>query len=164
MSFQQASRQWNEDDVRFMRLAIEEAKKAECLRRQVGAVLVRDGEVLATGYNGAPRGAALARDVGCLRMKMGIPSGRQLDICRGIHAEQRVIARAAARGIAIGGSTLYCTHHPCSICAHIIIEAELERVVFCYPYPDPLGAEALAEVGITTVCIPDLCLSENVLE
>ena len=134
-----------------MHLALKQAERAECLRRQVGAVLVRDGKVIATGYNGAPRGLAKAEQVGCLRTRMGVRSGEHLEICRGIHAEQRAIVQAAVRGVSTRGSILYCTHHPCSICAHMIIEAEIIKVFYHADYPDPLGVEAFAESDVV-VC------------
>ena len=97
----------DELDQHFMQLALKEAQRAECLRRQVGAVLVRDGKVIATGYNGAPRGLAKAGEFGCLRARMGVRSGELLEICRGIHAEQRAIVQAAVQGISTRGSILY---------------------------------------------------------
>lgn len=117
-------------DDYFMEIAYVVAKRSTCLRRQIGALLVKDRHILATGYNGAPRGLAHCGEVGCLREQLGVPSGERHELCRGLHAEQNTIIQAAVQGICVAGSTLYCTASPCSLCAKMLINAGVERVVF----------------------------------
>ena len=123
-------------------------KRSTCLRRQVGAVLSKDKNILATGYNGPPSGTSHCIDVGCLREKLGIPSGERHEICRGLHAEQNAIIQAAKHGTAISGSVLYCTNLPCVICSKMIINAGITRIIYDVGYPDKLGFEMLSEAGI----------------
>ncbi len=124
------------------------AKRSTCLRRQVGAVLVKDKKILATGYNGAPSRLAHCMDIGCLREQMRIPSGQRHELCRGLHAEQNAIIQAAYHGVAIRGATLYCTNHPCIICSKMIINAGIERIVYEEGYADHLAKQMLKESGI----------------
>jgi len=138
-------------DEYFMEIAHLVKKRSTCVRRRVGAVLVKDKNILATGYNGAPSGIRHCLDVGCLREQMGIPSGERHEICRGLHAEQNAIIQAAKHGTGIEGSTLYCTNQPCGICAKMIINAGVDRIIFEEGYPDQLAAEMLKESGITIV-------------
>ena len=126
-------------------------KRSTCVRRQVGAVLAKDKNILATGYNGPPSGLSHCIDVGCLREKMGIPSGERHEICRGLHAEQNAIIQAAKHGTSIQGSVLYCTNLPCVICSKMIINAGITKIVYGEGYPDQLGLEMLNEAGITLV-------------
>jgi dCMP deaminase len=123
------------------------ATRASCIRRQVGAVIVKDSMVLTTGYNGAPRGLAHASEAGCLRDKLGIPSGQRHELCRGLHAEQNAIVQAARHGISIAGSTLYCTHHPCVICIKMIINAGIVAVYYSEGYADEIAKSIIAESG-----------------
>jgi dCMP deaminase len=136
---------WDEYFMEITRLV---AKRSTCLRRQVGAVVVKDKNILATGYNGAPSGVAHCLDVGCLREKMGIPSGERHELCRGLHAEQNAIIQAAKHGTNIDGSTLYCTTMPCIICSKMIINAGIRRVVYEEGYSDQLAAEMVRESGV----------------
>jgi len=124
------------------------SKRSTCLRRHVGAVVVKDKKILATGYNGAPSRLDHCLDVGCLRLEKGIPSGERHELCRGLHAEQNAIVQAAYHGVGIQGSTLYCTNHPCSICSKMIINAGINRVVYEEGYADALAAKMLRESGI----------------
>jgi len=124
------------------------AKRATCLRRQVGAVLVMDKRLLATGYNGAPSGLAHCLEVGCLREERQIPSGERHELCRGLHAEQNVIIQAAFHGIRIQGSTLYCTNLPCAICTKMLINAGIKEIIYESGYGDTLSREMLLEAGI----------------
>ena len=124
------------------------AKRSTCLRRQVGAVLVKDKKILATGYNGAPSRLDHCLDTGCLREKMKIPSGERHELCRGLHAEQNAIIQAAYHGVQIKRATLYCTNHPCIICSKMIINAGIERIVYEEGYADALAREMLRESGI----------------
>jgi len=138
-------------DTYFLNLARQAATRSTCLRRQVGAVLVRDKRVLATGYNGAPRGVAHCLDVGCLREQMGIPSGERQELCRAIHAEQNAVIQAAVHGIAIDGATLYCTLQPCVLCAKILINCGVHEIHYADGYPDELSLAMFDEAGVTVV-------------
>jgi dCMP deaminase len=124
------------------------AGRSTCSRRQIGAVVVKDRRILATGYNGTPSGIAHCDDVGCLREQRGIASGSNHELCRGIHAEQNAVIQAAKHGTAIDGSTIYTSTQPCVLCAKILINAGIEEIVFRYPYPDELAREMLAEAGV----------------
>ena len=135
-------------DEYFIEIARQVATRSTCLRRHVGAVIVRDKRILATGYNGAPRGLAHCDVVGCLREKLGIPSGQRQEICRGLHAEQNAIIQAALHGISTDGAMIYVTHQPCITCAKMMINAGIVRVVSANSYPDKLAREMLAEAGV----------------
>ncbi|MHB9033663.1 MAG: deoxycytidylate deaminase [Anaerolineae bacterium] len=135
-------------DDYFMDITQRVATRSTCLRRSVGAIIVRDKRILSTGYNGAPRGLAHCEEVGCLREKLGIPSGQRPELCRGLHAEQNAIIQAALYGTPIDGSTLYCTTQPCVICAKMLINAGIVRIVYANPYPDEFSRTLLAEAGM----------------
>lgn len=135
-------------DEYFMEITGLVARRSTCLRRQVGAVLVKDKNILATGYNGAPSGIVHCLDVGCLREKLRIPSGERHELCRGLHAEQNAIIQAAKHGTSIEGATLYCTTMPCIICSKMIINAGIRRIVFAEGYSDQLAAEMISESGV----------------
>ncbi|MFC1674468.1 cytidine/deoxycytidylate deaminase family protein [Candidatus Omnitrophota bacterium] len=135
-------------DKYFMEVALLVSKRATCLRRSVGAVLVKDKKILATGYNGAPSGLAHCIDIGCLRQKLKVPSGQRHELCRGLHAEQNVILQAALYGTSTKGSTLYITHQPCVICAKMLINAGIREIVISDGYPDKLAREFLKEAKI----------------
>ena len=124
------------------------ATRSTCLRRQVGALLVKERNILATGYNGTPSGIRHCEEVGCLRERLGVPSGQRHELCRGLHAEQNAIIQAARHGINIDGATLYCTTMPCVICTKMVINAGVQRIVYEQGYADELAAEMLAETGI----------------
>jgi len=124
------------------------AKRATCRRRRVGAALVRDRRILATGYNGAPSGLRHCLEIGCLRELYNIPSGERHELCRGLHAEQNAIIQAALHGVSVKGATLYCTNRPCIICAKMIINAGIVRIVVGGDYRDPLADEMLTEAKI----------------
>jgi len=128
-----------------MTIATDVSRRSTCLRRQVGAVLVVERRLLATGYNGAPSGVAHCDEVGCLREQMEVPSGQRHELCRGLHAEMNAIVQAARHGVCIEGATLYTTHHPCSMCAKMAINAGVRRIVCREDYPDNLGKELLRE-------------------
>jgi len=135
----------------FMEIAELVSSRSTCLRRQVGAVLVRDKHIIATGYNGAPRGISHCGEVGCLREKLGIPSGERHEMCRGTHAEQNAIIQAALHGVSTDGATLYCTHQPCILCAKMLINAGVQKVVFRGDYPDGLALDLMTEARIEMV-------------
>lgn len=136
-------------DEYFMELAEVVAKRSTCLRRNIGAVVVKDKRVLATGYNGAPSGLAHCSEAGCLREKLGIPSGERVEMCRGLHAEQNALVQAARYGISVEGAVLYCTNQPCVTCAKMLINSGISRVVYKDPYPDRLAMDLLSESRIT---------------
>ena len=123
-------------------------KRATCLRRRVGAALVRDRRILSTGYNGAPSGLRHCLEIGCLREQNRIPSGERHELCRGLHAEQNAIIQAALHGVSVNRATLYCTNHPCIICAKMIINAGIVRIVVGGDYRDRLAEEMLEEAHI----------------
>ena len=137
---------WDEYFMEITRLV---STRSTCIRRQVGAVFVKDKNILATGYNGAPSRVAHCDDVGCLREQMGIPSGERHEICRGLHAEQNGIIQAARHGINLSGSTVYTTDSPCIICAKMLINVGAKRIVCGQGYPDELSADMLAQAGLT---------------
>lgn len=126
-----------------MAIAEEVARRSTCLRRQVGAIVVVDRRILATGYNGAPSNVPHCEEVGCLREKMKVPSGERHELCRGLHAEQNAMIQAARHGVRIDGATLYTTHHPCSMCSKMAINAGIRRIVCHEDYPDDLGKQLL---------------------
>ncbi len=135
-------------DEYFMKLAHEVATRTTCVRRAVGAVIVKDRRILATGYNGVPTGLRHCAEVGCLRQQLGIPSGQRQEICRGLHAEQNAIIQAARYGTNIMGASIYVTTQPCVTCAKMIINAGIEEIVYQNPYPDELSMSMLEEAGI----------------
>ena len=124
------------------------AKRSTCLRRRVGAILVKDKRILATGYNGAPSGLKHCEEVGCLREDSSVPSGERHELCRGLHAEQNAIIQAAYHGIVIGGSTVYCTNRPCVICSKMLINAGIKKIFYEDGYNDALADQMLSEAGI----------------
>ena len=141
-------------DEYFMGFAILTAKRSTCLRRQVGAVIVQDKHVIATGYNGAPKGLEhCAERGGCLREELGVPSGEKHELCRALHAEQNAIIQAATLGHSIEGASIYITHQPCAICAKMIINAGIERIVVKEGYPDDLAVQILKEAGLKIVML-----------
>jgi dCMP deaminase len=124
------------------------ATRSTCIRRDVGAVIVKDKRILATGYNGAPSGLPHCLDVGCLREELKIPSGERQEICRGIHAEQNALIQAAKFGISVDGSMIYVTHHPCVVCAKLLINAGIREICYLEDYPDELSKSLLKEAGV----------------
>lgn len=131
-----------------MTLANQVASRTTCLRRAVGAVIVKDRRILATGYNGVPTGIAHCAEVGCLREQLGVPSGQRHEICRGLHAEQNAIIQAARFGTDIDGASIYVNTQPCVVCAKMLINAGIKEIVYQNPYPDELSQQMLAESGI----------------
>ncbi|PKN73457.1 MAG: cytidine deaminase [Candidatus Cloacimonetes bacterium HGW-Cloacimonetes-3] len=135
----------------FMQMAYLASKRSTCLRRAVGAVLIRDNQIISTGYNGSPKGVPHCADTGCLREQQNVPSGERHELCRGVHAEQNAIIQAAINGNSTRGASLYCTHQPCSICARLIINAEIKTVFVSEAYPDALGEQLFREAGVELV-------------
>jgi dCMP deaminase len=138
-------------DSYFMDMAKLAARRSSCLRRAVGAVLVKDRRMLATGYNGVPSGTTHCDVVGCLRDRLNVPSGERHELCRGLHAEQNAIIQAAFHGVSIRDAALYCTNLPCIICAKMLINAGVRRIVYLEGYSDTLTMEMLTEVGMEIV-------------
>jgi dCMP deaminase len=125
--------------------------RSTCLRRKVGAVLVKDKRIISTGYNGPPSGLKHPEEVGCLRERLGVPSGERHELCRGLHAEQNAIIQAALHGVSTKGSVLYCTHCPCSLCVKMLINAGIVKVIYREGYPDWLAKEIAKEAGLPLV-------------
>ena len=136
------------NDEYFLQMARLVAGRSTCLRRQVGAVIVKDKRVLSTGYNGAPRGLRHCDEMGCVRADMQIPSGERHELCRGVHAEQNAIIQAAVFGVSIKGATMYSTHHPCCSCAKIIINAGIEELFYLDDYVDEMSRDLLREASV----------------
>lgn len=139
---------WNEY---FMDITILVSKRSTCLRRAVGAIIVKDKRILATGYNGAPSGIRHCGEVGCLRETMKVESGQRHELCRGIHAEQNAIIQAAYHGVSIKDASLYCTNLPCIICTKMIINAGIKKIYYQEGYADELSQDMLAEAGIEVI-------------
>ena len=138
-------------DHRFMQMAHIIAGWTSCFApgRAIGAVIVRDKRIMTTGYNGAPQGMMTCKERGyCLRRRLNIPSGTRAEVCYAIHAEQNAIIQAAKLGVCIEGSTLYCTHQPCSVCAKMIVNAGIRRIVYEQGYPDDFTHEIFGETGV----------------
>lgn len=143
-------------DEYFMDIARLVSSRSTCLRRQVGAVMVKSKHILATGYNGTPSGITHCAETGCLREQLKVPSGERHELCRGLHAEQNAIIQAARHGIDLFGATLYCTHSPCIICSKMLINAGIEQIVYLHGYPDQMSLDMITEAGILTrVLTPD---------
>lgn len=129
----------------FAEIADLVSSRSTCLRDQVGAVIVKESQILSTGYNGAPKGLPHCSEVGCLREQMGVKSGERHELCRGLHAEQNAIIQAAYHGISVRGGKMYCTTRPCSICTKMIINAGIEEIIYIDEYNDELAAQLLKE-------------------
>ena len=135
-------------DEYFMEITKLVAKRSTCTRRHVGAVLVKEKNIVATGYNGSPRKVPHCLDVGCLREQLNVPSGERHELCRGLHAEQNAIIQAAYHGINIKGSVLFCTNQPCIICSKMLINAGIKEIIYAEGYPDKLAEEMLEMADI----------------
>lgn len=138
-------------DDYFMEIVELIKTRSTCLRRQVGALIVKDKRILSTGYNGAPSGCKHCSETGCLREQLNIPSGQRHELCRGMHAEQNALVQAAYSGISVKGGTLYVTHQPCILCAKMAINAGIRKIVFSGEYPDEMSMDLLQEAGIRVV-------------
>jgi len=138
-------------DEYFMKITHLVAERSTCLRRKVGAIIVKNKRIISTGYNGAPMNLAHCLDIGCMREQMGVQSGERHELCRGAHAEQNAIIQAASSGAGMTGATMYCTTAPCATCSKMIINAGIMRLVLGGKYPDQLGEDLIREAGIETV-------------
>jgi len=137
-------------DRYFMQIAVLVSSRTTCLRRQVGAVIVKDKRLLSTGYNGAPVGLKHCAEIGCLRQKLGVKSGEKHELCRAIHAEQNAIIQAATFGVPLLGASIYITHFPCVLCSKMIINAGIKRIVYSQGYPDQMSQDILKEAKLKT--------------
>ncbi len=147
---------WNEY---FMKIAHVVASRSTCIRRKVGAVLVRDKRILTTGYNGAPSGLAHCEDIGCLRDQQQVPSGERHELCRGLHAEMNALLQAAIHGVRVAGASLYCTSSPCSLCAKMLINVGIKKIYIDGDYPDQLAGELLKDADVAVVRVNEKKLS-----
>ena len=141
-------------DEYFMQITDLVATRSTCLRRKVGAILVRDRQILSTGYNGAPAGLAHCLEVGCLREQENVPSGQRHEMCRAIHAEQNAIIQAARHGVSIEGAILYTTHQPCVICTKMLINVSVKKIYYREGYPDELSKQMLVQAGVELIEVP----------
>ncbi len=149
---------WDEYFMDITRLV---ARRSTCMRRQVGSVMVKEKNILATGYNGTPSGITHCDVTGCLREQLKVPSGERHELCRGLHAEQNAIIQAARHGVNIENSVLYCTDSPCIICTKMLINAGIRKVVYLQGYADKLSMEMLDESGIEVCSFDDLIKSSG---
>ncbi|MEA4978205.1 MAG: cytidine/deoxycytidylate deaminase family protein [Methanomassiliicoccaceae archaeon] len=136
------------NDEYFMSMAKLVATRSTCIRRQVGAVVVKEKRVLSTGYNGAPKGSRHCEELGCIREILDVPSGTRHELCRGVHAEQNAVVQAAYFGVSVKDASIYTTTYPCSMCAKIIINAGITEIVYGEGYPDNLSKDLLEESGL----------------
>jgi len=136
------------NDEYFMNMAQLVSSRSTCMRRKVGAVIVKEKRVLSTGYNGSPKGTRHCDEVGCIREKLNVPSGTRHELCRGVHAEQNAVTQAAYFGVSVDGSVIYTTTYPCSLCAKILINAGIKEIIYSEGYPDDLAKDLLVEAGI----------------
>ncbi|QLH74884.1 MAG: cytidine/deoxycytidylate deaminase family protein [Methanomassiliicoccales archaeon] len=137
-----------DNDTYFMRMADLVSTRSTCLRRKVGAVIVKEKRVLSTGYNGAPKGLRHCEEVGCVRLNNNIESGTRHELCRGVHAEQNAVIQAAYFGVSIKDGTIYTTTYPCVMCTKILLNAGIAEIVFKDDYIDPLSRDILAETNV----------------
>ncbi|MHB8126335.1 MAG: deoxycytidylate deaminase [Desulfitobacteriaceae bacterium] len=135
-------------DSYFMQIAQVVASRSTCLRRQVGAVIVKDRQILSTGYNGSPTGLRHCGELGCLRQSLEIPPGERTEICRAVHAEQNALLQAARHGVAIEGADMYTSVQPCVLCTKMIINTGIRRVIYAKPYPDLMAMDLAKESGL----------------
>lgn len=140
-------------DEYFIKIAEEVSTRSTCIRRSVGAVIVKDKRILTTGYNGPPTGVSHCTKDTCLRAIHNVPSGERHELCRGLHAEQNAIIQAASHGVSIIGAVIYVTHQPCSICTKMLINSGIKKFLYRNPYNDPLASEMLKETDIELITI-----------
>ncbi|MTI66428.1 MAG: cytidine deaminase [Firmicutes bacterium] len=138
-------------DEYFMEIVNVVKNRSTCLRRHIGALIVKDKRILSTGYNGAPKGLKHCEEIGCMRKKLNVPSGERHELCRALHAEQNAIVQAANSGVSIKDATIYVTNQPCVLCAKMIINAGIKRVVFGGKYPDELAVSLFRDADIELI-------------
>jgi dCMP deaminase len=135
-------------DVYFAEIADLVSSRSTCIRNQVGAVIVKDSQILSTGYNGAPKKLQHCEDVGCIREDLGIKPGERHELCRGLHAEQNAVIQAAFHGVSVKGAKIFCTTRPCSICTKMLINAGIHEIVYIEEYEDELAAQLVKEANL----------------
>ena len=135
-------------DVYFAEIADLVSSRSTCMRNQVGAVIVKDSQILSTGYNGAPKKLQHCEDVGCIREDLGVKPGERHELCRGLHAEQNAIIQAAFHGVSVNGAKIFCTTRPCSICTKMLINAGIHEIVYIEEYEDELAAQLVKEADL----------------
>lgn len=135
-------------DKYFMEIAQVVAKRSTCLRRQVGAIVVKNKRIISTGYNGTLSGLKHCDKVGCLREKFKIKPAERQELCRGMHAEANALLFAASYGVDMHEAAIYCTHQPCVLCAKMIIQAGIKQVIFIGEYPDDLAMQLFKETKV----------------
>lgn len=138
-------------DDYFIKITHLVAERSTCLKRAVGAIIVKENRILTTGYNGAPKGLKHCSETGCIRKEMNVASGQRHELCRGLHAEQNAIIQAAWHGVKIEGATMYCTYQPCVICVKMMLNAGVKKLVFTGTYPDELAAKMLRESNMEVI-------------
>jgi dCMP deaminase len=138
-------------DDYFMKIADDVATRSTCIRRHVGAVVVKDKRILTTGYNGPPKGVSHCSKESCLRNKFDVPSGERHELCRGLHAEQNAIIQAAAHGLDISNAIIYITNQPCVICTKMLINCDIRTFIYREPYNDPLAKEMMDEANVQVI-------------
>ncbi len=143
-------------DEYFMKIAKDVSERATCIRRKVGAVIVKDKRILSTGYNGAPAGITHCTNETCLRTLNNIPSGERHELCRGLHAEQNAIIQAALHGVSINNASIYITNQPCSICTKMLINSGIKRFIYREPYNDALAMEMMKEANISALIMEEI--------
>ncbi len=136
-------------DVYFAEIADLVSSRSTCLRNQVGAVIVKDSQILSTGYNGAPKKLPHCEDVGCIRQELGVKPGERHELCRGLHAEQNAIIQAAFHGVSVNSGKIYCTTRPCSICTKMLINAGINEIIYIEEYEDELAAQLVKEANLS---------------
>jgi dCMP deaminase len=133
----------------YLNIASEVAQRGTCLRRKFGAVIVKNDQIISTGYVGAPRGAVNCCDLGyCPREAAGIPPGERYELCRSVHAEANAIIQAAKNGVRIDGSEIYTTASPCWACFKLITNAGIRTIYYGEFYRDVRSTEVAAQLGI----------------
>jgi len=138
-------------DEYFLKITRDVSERATCVKRKVGAIIVKDNHILATGYNGTPKGFVHCTEETCIRKQMNVPSGQRHELCRGLHAEQNAIIQAAWHGVKIEGGTMYCTYQPCAICVKMLINAGIRKLVYAGGYPDELAQQMLQDSHLPVV-------------
>ena len=143
------------NDEYFMSMAELVSQRSTCIRRKVGAVIVKDKHILSTGYNGSPKGTRHCEELGCIRVQLNIPSGTRHELCRGVHAEQNAVVQAAYFGISVKDATIYTTTFPCSMCTKILINSGIVEVIYKTGYADNLSKELLDETKVKVRMFPE---------
>lgn len=141
---------WNEY---FMKIAEDVSSRSTCIRRHVGAIIVKDKRILSTGYNGAPKGLEHCTTETCLRNIYNVPSGEKHELCRGLHAEQNAIIQAASHGVSIDGAVIFVTHQPCVICTKMLINSGIKTFYYKNPYNDKLALEMMKDARIEQIIL-----------